>query len=569
MLQALAIKNFAIIDDLTIDFQDGLTVLSGETGAGKSILINALNLLLGSRASSKMIRTGCSRAEVSAVFSLTAGSAAARVVAESGYDPDGPLIIRRVLSENDRHKVYVNDSPATMQRVSKITENLASIAGQHAHQSLLREDQHLLLLDQFSGLIPLRERVKQAHADLVPRVQALSTLKKRAKRQDEERDLFTFQKQEILSAGVQDGEDAALAAEINRLRHGESLYQAAREASGALYTDAGAIAERLSELHKSIQKQTGVDDALSPAAGRLEALALEAEDLAGFLHQYADTIEIDPERLEQAEARLDQLNRLKRKYGGSLAAVMAKLAALTACLDEVAQMETTVAEAEAAVAQGKKALSDACRALSQARHDAAPAFCTAVETELTALGMAGTVFSVALTPVPDSGADRAFSDDGILMTDTGMDRGEFQIAPNVGEALKPLAAIASGGELSRVVLALKVMLARMDAVETVVFDEVDAGIGGSTADRVGLKIAALAAHHQVICITHLPQIARFGNAHFRIEKSVKHARTRTNIIPLDRTGRIDELARMLGGMHITDATRTHAREMLASAAEGS
>jgi len=563
MLRELSIKNFAIIDDLRIQFGKGLTILTGETGAGKSIIVDAVNLLLGGRASADFIRTGVESAELEAVFEIPLDGPAARIMAESDLDPADGLIIRRIVARNNRHRIYINHHPATIKLLTELTDNLASISGQHAHQKLMDEGAHLDILDQFGDLTPLRQRVAALFRAMAPRIQTLGRLRGQERRQGEQLELLRFQREEIEAAGIQPDEDALLERELARLKNGEALYQAAYQAVESLYDGSDAVVDRVTAVQKSLEKAAQLDPDLSAPAAGIEDVALRIEDAAERLRQYLARIQIDPGRMDAIGERMTLLNRLKRKYGGSLSQIREALTAISGELAELENIRERIAETEAALTAERDALAAAAHELSAARREAGARLSRLVEQELAQLKMADTRFEAWVRPIPAE-ADRSpyLADGGNALAETGMDRVTFRIAPNVGEDLKPLAAIASGGELSRLVLALKAMLAQSECVETVVFDEVDAGIGGDVADIVGRKIAALAARHQVVCITHLPQIARHGAHHFRIVKQVENQRTITRITPLDQPARVQEIARMLGGEKMTQATLNHAREMV-------
>ena len=563
MLRELSIRNFAIIDDLHISFHAGLTILSGETGAGKSIIINAVNLLLGSRAAARLIRTGADSAELEALFDISDDSMAAKLMAENGYDPSEGLLIRRIISRGDRHKIFINGRLATMHILGSVTESLASISGQHAHQGLLNEDLHLAILDQFGGLVPLKNRVRQAYQAMLPLIRELKKLQDIRDRQDEKRDLLEYQKKEITAAGITPGEDEALERERAILKNGEALYQDIYGSLEILYDRQGAVAEQLGEVEKHLEKAEAIDSALAMQLKDVTDVKFRIEDTAADLRAYLKNIQIDDRKLEEVEARLDALTRLKRKYGGSLEAVAARLESIHQELEGIENIADRIAAARENLDRQHDKLAALALTLSDRRGKAALALAGKVEKELSSLCMARTLFKIQVSPIPaENNTDPFLTADGYCITENGVDRAAFMIAPNVGEEAKPLSAIASGGELSRVVLALKALLAKNDSVETVVFDEVDAGIGGGVAEVVGHKLSTLARHHQIICITHLPQIARFGDHHYRISKDIVSGRTSTRIDPLDDNARIDEIARMLGGMHITAKTLAHAREMV-------
>jgi DNA repair protein RecN (Recombination protein N) len=566
MLQELTIRNFAIIEDLTIGFESGLTILSGETGAGKSIIINAVNLLLGSRVSATLIRTGADHAELEALFSISPESQVAKVMAEHGYDAQEGLMVRRIISRKERHRIYVNGRMATMQVLSAITANLASISGQHAHQGLLKEEEHLLILDQYGGLMDLREKYHESYRQMLPLIAKEQKLMRRQADQSEQMELLRFQVQEIEAANVEMNEDKDLEAERLRLKNGQMLFETVQHCVDELYRIDGAVFERLGYMSKELAKCGGFDPALRKHADEMESLAYGAEDLAANLRDYLSRIDSDPLHLERVEERLDILNRLKRKYGGSIEAVLEFATDANRQLDEIGNVEDAIFELRDKLNTAHHRLCTISQTLSKKREQAAQNLSQAVEAELTSLKMANTRFSAAIEPLKTSSdTSNYLQNRDRLLTETGMDRAAFMIAPNVGEDIKPLTDIASGGELSRIVLALKAILAQNDSLETVVFDEVDAGIGGGVAEMVGKKLAALARYHQILCITHLPQIAKYGQQHLRIEKRVSEGRTHTTIARLSAKARVEEVARMLGGEQITPTTLNHAKEMLAEA----
>jgi len=563
MLRELAIRNFAIIDDLRIRFADGLTILSGETGAGKSIIINAVNLMLGSRATADLIRTGADSAEIESIFEISANSPVARVMRDQGLDPSEELLIRRVISRNGRHRVYINGRLSTMQLLGALTVRQASISGQHAHQSLLKDDEHLEILDRFAALWPKRGELHERYVAMLPKIETLNRIRHLRKRQAEQLELLRFQKQEIEAAAFSPGEDTTLEQERQRLKHAEQLQQAVYRGIDDLYGAAGSIIERLSEVRKTLEKAAQLDSALTPTTDGIGSTAFQLEDLARDLQGYLSRLDVDEKQLESVEERLDQLNRLKRKYGGDLERVSDRLAEIEEALSTTENLEDRIRTLEDELSGDHDKLVKAALDLSTARKSAAEGLCRRVEKELTTLNMAQTQFFAQFdVRSPDKDSEPLFTTDTAIIGESGLDRLRFMMAPNVGEALKPLSAIASGGELSRVVLALKAILSGQHAVETIIFDEVDAGIGGSTADVVGKKLAKLGQQHQIICITHLPQIARFGDHHFRISKHVANGRTITRITPLKSDERVKEIARMLGGDRITQTTLEHARELL-------
>ncbi len=563
MLKELSIKNFAIIDDLSISFSEGLTILSGETGAGKSIIINAVNLILGSRATAKLIRTGAKTAELEAMFQVSPKSRAAKTMENYGFDPSSGLLIRRVIAESNRHKIYINGHIATMQMLTSITDNLASISGQRAHQGLLLENQHLLILDQFGGLPPLQNKVSSLFQKIVPMIRKLKELKTLKDKQAEQIELLRFQKKEIEDASITPGEDEGLERKRVKLKNSEVLLQCVNASIEGLYDTNGAVSEQLSKIQKNLEQASRIDPALSPVTKDIEGVTFKIEDITQDLRSYLNSIEMNEKQLEEVEDRLDFLVRLKRKYGGSLESVAAYLVSIDENLSKIENISGTITETEKELSHCHDKLTALVWELSEKRALAGEKISKKVEKELSSLKMASTRFMVSLKKeVAESSNDLYLTTKGKAITQTGIDRATFLIAPNVGEELKPLENIASGGELSRMVLALKAILAGRESVGTVVFDEVDAGIGGSVAEVVGKKPPDPAEFPQVICITHLAQIAKFGKHHFKISKHVSDGRTKTSIKPLSRKKRVDEIARMIGGEKITKAALNHAEEIL-------
>jgi len=563
MLQELNIKNFAIIDDLQISFSDGLTILSGETGAGKSIIVNAVNLLLGSRATSKLIRTGNETAEIEALFQITNQGKVIGIMKKNGYDPEEGLLIRRIISRSNRHRIYINGRLATIQQLNSITNNLASISGQHAHQGLLDDDQYLLILDQFGVLIPLREKVYRCFHEILPLIQNFNDLKALRDRQDEQIQLLRFQKKEIVEASVKPEEDAKLEKERVRLKNREELFHTINSIIESLYSSQGAVIERLVTAKKNLENASRIDLELSSRAESMAEATFHIEDMVEELRIYLSKIQMEENRLEEVEARLDILAKLKRKYGASIEDVFSHLESIDKELLEIGNIADILTDTKERLSHLHEKLTKLVISLSTKREQVANNFAEKVEEELSTLKMAQTKFQVSLRTTPvDKNTDQYLTHKGNAINATGIDQATFLIAPNVGEPLKPLANIASGGELSRMVLALKAILAKIDALETIVFDEVDAGIGGSVAETVGRKLSSIARYHQVICITHLPQIAKFGNHHFTISKHISEGRTRTIIKALNKKERVQEIARMLGGEKITRTTLDHAHEML-------
>ncbi|WDP90092.1 MAG: DNA repair protein RecN [Desulfobacter sp.] len=566
MLSALAIKNFAIIEDLRIEFSSGLSVLTGETGAGKSIIIEAVNLLLGSRASADLVRTGRDSAELEACFDIAEDSHAARVLVEQGMDTEEGLIIRRVISSTGKSRVYINSRQSTLDLLRQVTLNLAGISSQHAHQGLLKEENHLDILDEFAGTWELRREVAGLFRKIVPLKKEIHRLRIRQETAEKEQALLRFQVEEIEAANILPGEDEELAQKREQLQNAGKIFETVNGAVHEIYDREGALLERITSLSDRFRQYSSGDSRLQEMGERLNGVSFELQDLISDLRSYTDTIDLDPESLEMVDQRLDLIARLKRKYGGSLDALFDQYREMAGELQENLGLGKKIKTLEKELEENETWIRQKARALSMRRQKEGIVLARLAQAELGALEMGRARFEVAFSTAETTNPGDIATRENEKITAAGMDRVGFLLSPNPGEAAKPLAKIASGGELSRIVLALKAVLSKGQSLETLVFDEVDTGIGGATSDKVGLKLRELGNIHQVICITHLAQIARYGVRQYRIFKEVVDGRTATSIVPLAaEEDRVEEIARMIGGADITDATLAHARELLHTA----
>ncbi len=565
MLSELAIRKFAIIEDIRISFKDGLSMLTGETGAGKSIIIQAVNLLLGARASSDLVRTGEDHAELEACFEVDPSSETATAMRNQGMEPEEGLLIRRVVSRSGKSKVYINSRQATLEFLKQVTRNLAGVASQHAQQGLLNEEYHLDILDEYADTWPLREKVTAIYNRLQPLKTRIKKLKEQKERSLREKELLQFQVDEIRSADIQPHEDLALEKQRDRLKNAAQIYETVNGAVHEIYDREGSLVESISFLDQKIQRFADSDPELSRVGDRLQSVLFDLQDVAELLRAHADGVDLDPNSLEEVDQRLDLIAKLKRKYGGSLETLFETCESLEAQLAKTAHLDQDITALETKQKELTVDIRQKAKALSMRRQQAGLQLARLAKEELGALEMGKARFEVAVSTLEATG-DEPATEAGEKIWHTGMDRVCFMLSPNPGEEAKPLARIASGGELSRIVLALKAVLSGSQALETLIFDEVDAGIGGATSEKVGLKLKELSEKHQVICITHLAQIAKYGRHQYRISKAVVNDRTATSIIPLNSMGeRVDEIARMIGGSRITDTTRSHAREMLEKA----
>ncbi len=563
MLSVLRVKSFAIIDEVEVALGPGLNVVTGETGAGKSILVSALHLLLGARARPDSVRQGADQAEVEALFAPGAELAAARLEL-LGLPSDEEILVRRVIVPQGRSRAHVNGRLATASQLAELSAGLVDICSQHEHHTLVDPSTHLAHLDSYGDLDPLRDAVADAHAAASAAAASLREARNRLAERGEREELLRFQLAEIERLAPEPDEDERLDEELSRLSHAERLVQAAVGAEQALYSADDAVVAVLDRLGHELHDAGRHDAALLPLAERLESARTELEELGRDLQDYAERIQAEPGRLQEVEDRLHALRRLTRRFGGTVEAVLAHAQAAG---EELAELEAGELTLESRQKELDRALEAACaqaRTLSRERRARAAALGEAISQELSGLGMGGARVHVDVAALGEAGPDQ-LAVDGARLTASGIDRAEFLIAPNPGETPKPLRKVASGGELSRALLALKCVLQGVDIGGLYVFDEVDTGIGGAVAEVIGQKLRAISRRHQVLCITHLPQIAAYADRHFRVEKEVSGGRTHSRIVRLDEAERQEELARMLGGIQVTDAQRQAAAALLKAA----
>jgi DNA repair protein RecN (Recombination protein N) len=560
MLTQLTISNFAIISHLDIHFKPGLNILSGETGAGKSIIISAVNLILGGRAHSDLIRTGSDEARVEALFSLPANPLISTVVGEMGLPFDGELVIRRHISREGRNRILINGCLATLQMLSKIGNLLISISGQHEHQLLLKPENHLYLLDDFGGLAEERLRLNTLFSRYQSLLEKRSSLQRKIREMEERQELERFQRDEIDKADLQEDEDNVLEKEKKRLQHAEQLRGLVEGTYQTLYEKEGSVLSELSACVKRLNKGVEMDLELKSVMDILSSAKVQVEEVALDLRNRQESILMDPHRLEEVEERLQVILKLKRKYGSSLEEIKKFRNQLSQKMESLDQNKEEEERTNREIKGLEEEIVSKASLLSGKRKEAARNFEEAIKSELNLLDMRGTRFKVEFHQ--DAGLHVAEQKAAGKIRADGWDQVEFILSSNIGEDLKPLSKIASGGELSRIMLAMKTILARTASVETIIFDEVDSGIGGATAQVVGEKLRGLADFNQVICITHLPQIASKGLTHFLVRKRVVDGRTGTTISELNREERVKEIARLLGGKTITQKAIAHAKEIL-------
>lgn len=563
MLRELHISNLAVIEDARIELAEGLNCFTGQTGAGKSLIIGAFEVLLGLRKAGDLLRDGADEGRVSGVFEISDPELIRQVerIADAGLDPDQApeqLLVTRKLFSSGRTSVTVNGGPATLGMLQKIGELLVDVHGQHDHQFLLKPANQRLMLDRFGECDELREQYTTLHHELRELTERRAALEASATLRKQQLELYEFQAREIDDAEPTDGEYEELSARHRVLANLERIGREATQAHAALHESDGAVIDRLQGIAAVLKELGDLDESLLPIADEVKGALAQLQDAAFSLGRYASRLELDPAELEEIESRLNTLNRLIHKYGegvgGTLADVIAHRATIGAEIDRLRGESEDLASIDAQIEPLRNRLAETGATLSRKRREAAEALRPKVLEQLAELGMAEAQFEVSIESADEPGESAS-----------GLDEIELLVAPNPGQAARPLRRIASGGELSRIMLALKSILARSDRISVLVFDEVDANIGGRMGSVIGEKLRGLASSHQVLCITHLPQIAAYAAHHMRIVKAVASGRTRTEVEPLEDERRVEELAEMLAGSGQSETSRKQAAELLKAA----
>lgn len=567
MLLELSVRNFALIEEVRLSLQAGLCILTGETGAGKSILLDAVSLILGGRASSDLVRQGKDKAAIEALFAIEPSPEFLELIGEYGLEleEDNVLIVREI-SAAGKSVCRINGRMVTVQMLKNFGQYLINMHGQHEHQTLHEVREQLALIDAYGGeeLLSLRAKVEAAYFDYRDAKKALRDAKLGEQERIQRLDILRFQLQEIREVGMREGEDERLEEEHQKLSFAEKLFDASNSSYEVLYHGERGGTSTLDSVNRVIRELESVvryDETLFPALDLIKSSLYQLEEVAHMMRDYRDQIEFNPARLYQIEERLNTMNRLKKKYGDSVADILAFAAKIEEELHALEHHEERLEQLSAVATRKGEKLAKRAVSLSKARRRAAEELSHAVMDELTELMMPKTQFAITFTQIQDA--------DGLLIgsrkvhvSEWGIDRVEFLFSPNVGEPLRPFAKIASGGELSRTMLAIKTILADVDNVGTLIFDEVDTGISGRAAQAVAEKLALIGARRQVICVTHLPQVASMADAHFLIQKHQDDVQTKTEVNQLSQEERIEEIARMLSGVELTETTRKHASEML-------
>ena len=555
MLMNLQVRDFAIVDRIDIEFEPGMTVLTGETGAGKSILVDALGLVLGERGNAQLVRDGAKRAEFAAEFDVSALPNVSSWLEEQALDLDDDCLLRRVINVDGRSRAFINGNSVPLSQLKALGELLLDIHGQHFHQSLARRSIQRDLLDHFGGLLDDRAIVATHYIEwkaLADRVEELTG----AEADSAARlDLLTFQLQELDSLALEDGEFDALGSERRKLQNSGKLAEGVGRALDGLFdNDAGNANSLIADALRSVEQLVEFDQNLRPVLEMLNSASIQVTEAADTLRRYSEAVDMDPARRDWVEERLDSIQTISRKHRVTADELPELADRMRAEHDELSHAEERGQELEEQAVAARAEYRKQAKSLSKARQKAADRFAAAVTDAMHGLGMPGGVFQVQLTPLDDDAAKS-----------WGLDQIDFLISANPGQAPQSLAKIASGGELSRMSLAIQVIASDGNAIPTMVFDEVDSGVGGGVAEMVGRRLQELGANRQVLCVTHLPQVASLADQHFRISKVTDGKSTRTRVSPLAQDERTEELARMLGGVEITRKTLEHAAEMLACA----
>ena len=568
MIEELYISNVALIDELQLECSSGLNIFTGETGAGKSVILNAVGLALGERSTAGIVRDGATNAKIQIAVALPPDHPVWDGFNDSEFadalDAEETLVLSRQINASGRSRCHTNGQLVSLTFLSAIGDLLVDIHGQHAHQSLFRSETHLDLLDTFGKHEALKAEVCEKYDELHAAQAQLDDFSQTLRAAMQEKDLLEFQLEELEEAQLQEGEEEDLVNERHLLSNAETLFESANQLYEQLYggdLSESSTLDGLKIASRTISKLCELDDSLSELNGRFESTVYELEDIAYQIRDYRDKIEFNPHRLSEVEERLDLIHRLKRKYGDSISEILAYQAQASQKLEDLQFGSERIEELKDQIHLVTQGAQKLAVELSKKRRETATQLESLIERELQTLGMEKAVFQILVSPIESANGPLELEGKRYELRPDGMDEIEFFISPNVGSEPKPLAKIASGGEISRVMLALKTVLAQVDLIPTMIFDEIDAGIGGRTADIVGQKLKELSRFRQVFCITHLPQIARFADQHFRVEKGVEGDRTTITAKLLTQEERVEEVARMHGG-EATVTTLAHAKELL-------
>jgi len=566
MIKSLYVKNYALLDDVQVNFEEGLNILTGETGAGKSILLDALNTVLGEKVKFDSLRDGTQKAVIEVIFSTEGSYDVQNLLKELDLDQDGfDLILRREIHKSGRTRSFVNDTPVSVAVLEQIGELLVDLHGQHEHQSLLKVNRHLKFLDHFGGLTEIVSDVEKQYHQFMELRKHLEALLHQANVSREKKEIFEFQIKEIEAVDPKEGEEEELTREENLLQNSERLYELSSEVYQKLYEEDGSAYDLLAQAAEYLVELKQVDDRLSNLSDECESAKIIVDEMAKVLQQYTSHIEFNPERLQEIRERLNLFSGLKKKYGGSIEEVLKYKDKLRKNLVDYENFDATIDQIRKDLENRRVALSKLCQKLSAGRQAKTRILEKMIVEYLVHLGMARAIFKVNMTQFPDDEGLIALNGKSYRATAKGMDEVEFFISVNPGSPPRPLINVASGGEISRIMLALKSVQAESDRLPVMIFDEIDSGVSGRIAQAVGRSLKMLSKAHQIICITHLPQIASMGDNHYTVEKIFEGEQTRTSIRKLSEKERAVAIAKLLGGEKISETHIKSAEQLIAEA----
>ncbi|MGA9119083.1 MAG: DNA repair protein RecN [Bacteroidota bacterium] len=567
MLKSLSIRNYALINELSLELSPGLVIITGETGAGKSIIIDALSLVLGARANAGEVRSGEDKAIVEALFDVAGNKRVKAHCLENDIDCSDELIVRREISSKGQSRCFVNDSPVPLALQKQIGELLVDLHGQHEHQSLLRTEMHIGMLDDFGGLEGMVEEFRRCYDAFRAKSEALDELRQRAQQIQEKREFLEFQLREIDAVGPKAGEEEDLERELKILENSERLFGSTGRIYEILYEGDQSIRDQLLVVRNQLLHLAEIDDRFKETAGECESAEAIVGELARFIQSYNARVEFNPDRLEELRERLGHISLLKKKYGGTLPAVLEHRENVYNEVSLAENFEEVIAQLQRETTAFQEECAALAQRLSSKRHDVARKIEKGIVEELKQLGIQNGQFQVLITQTESAKDESAplsvtTGRKRLVLNQRGYDSVEFLVSTNLGESPKPLAKVASGGEVSRIMLALKSILAKSDRLPLMVFDEIDVGVSGRIAQAVGMSLKTLSGFHQVIAITHLPQIAGLADVHFAVSKSELRGRTSTSIKKLTLDEQVEEVAKLMSGAEVTEAGLASARELM-------
>jgi DNA repair protein RecN (Recombination protein N) len=571
VLKTLLIKNYALIEEIEVEFESGLNIITGETGAGKSILIDALSLVLGDRASAEVIRRGADKAVVEALFGISGNRRVKSFIQTQDLDVENELILRREISAKGNNRCFINDSPVALSVMQAVGDLLVDLHGQHDHQSLLKTETHIDLLDDFGGLAGLKEEYLASYNRLTGLFSELEELQSRERQLRDRKDLYEFQIQEIDALGPQRGEEEALEAELRILENSEKLFEATSHLHQVLYEGEQAVYDQVVLARNQLEDLARIDKSFEEMRNECASAVAIISEVAKFIQSYNSKIEFNPDRLEQIRERLGKLALLKKKYGGSVDTIIEHREKIGQEYELAENFDGEIGKLKQRIEAERRACSASAQRLSSKRREHVTKINSSVVAELARLGISNARFDVKVEnrqfgksngSPPPLRAYVKLGRDSYEATSKGIDLIEFHISTNLGEELKPLVKVASGGEISRIMLALKTILAKSERLPLLIFDEIDVGVSGRIAVAVGRSLKTLSQFHQVVAITHLPQIAGLADTHFVVEKVEREKRTKTRLRKLELEERVEEVAKLMSGTQVTDAGLKGARELM-------